>query len=193
MKFKTWKTITIGTKTPPELKEALKAADINVSLYAGDILDNMPLVKKQKVNLVRVTVKELGFTDWTPTEKIYAKAQELGLDLCPAEVGPYLRLAYQDQPLNEWFLIAMKPISDRDRDPNVFYLERHTDGLWLRHNLAGPGNEWNPEYEFAFAVRKSLKFSDPSDTSVPLAVEPFDPSTFEITYQGKQYTLIEKK
>lgn len=190
MKFKTWKTITISTKTLPELKEALKAADINVSIYAGDMLDNMPLVKKQKVNLVRVTVKELGFTDWTPTEKIYAKAQELGLDLCPAEVGPYLRLAYQDQPLNEWFLIAMKQISDRDRNPDVFILVRYTVGLWLRSRLAEPGCEWGPGHEFAFAVRKSLQSSD---TPVPLAVEPFDPSTFEITYQGKQYTLIEKK
>lgn len=46
--------------------------------------------------------------------------------------------------------------TDRNRNPNVFKLERNADGLWLNNNWANPDNEWNPDNEFAFRLRKSF-------------------------------------
>jgi hypothetical protein len=46
--------------------------------------------------------------------------------------------------------------SDPDGNPNVFKLERNDDGSWLNNNLAKPDNEWNPNNQFVFSLRKSF-------------------------------------
>src|SRR3990167_9380746 len=65
---------------------------------------------------------------------------ELGLELCPPETGPHKRLKDLNQPMNGWYKIAMKPITDRYGDPDVFYVERYAHGLWLRNGIANPDN-----------------------------------------------------
>jgi hypothetical protein len=67
---------------------------------------------KTDVDLVVLSVSELGFEDeGAPVADIYARAKQLGLELCSAEVGPQLRLQYLDQPLGEFLHIAMNPIA----------------------------------------------------------------------------------
>ena len=63
------------------------------------------------VDLVVASVSELGFHDSAPLADIYWRAGELGLELCPAEVAPLLRLQYVNQPLGEFLNIAMRPIA----------------------------------------------------------------------------------
>ena len=54
----------------------------------------------------------MGFNVLNPfADDILKKGQEMGLQLCPAEVGPQLRLQYDDQPRDESLFIAMKPIN----------------------------------------------------------------------------------
>ena len=63
-------------------------------------------------DLVVVSVTELGFTgEGAAIADIYARARQLGLELCSAEVGPQLRLQYLDQPVGEFLRIAMEPIA----------------------------------------------------------------------------------
>ncbi|MBI4090684.1 MAG: hypothetical protein HY422_01545, partial [Candidatus Komeilibacteria bacterium] len=81
--------------------------------------------------------------------------RELGYELCPAEVGPQLRLQYQDQPLNEWLVIAMEAISVSDGNLLVFYVKHLVVGQWLGTYSGSPGYLFNPDGRFVFTRRKS--------------------------------------
>lgn len=152
--------LTIGGKTVKELEMALKSARHNVSDYAKDLLRNpsfTTLPEPQTISLVRSTVSAMGLSGNPTTDRIYERADELGWDLCPAEVGPHYRLAYTDQPLNEWLAIGMKQIPDSDGNPSVFRLGRRDDGSWLHSGWAYPRDQWGPEAEFVFSLRPSTQ------------------------------------
>ena len=145
----------IGGQTKDELEEEMKAKDIKISNYAQSLLDNSDFKTQPNVenlNLIRLTVKDLEFSNYATTEQIYQKAQELGLDLCPAEVGPHLQLSYSG---SDWMLIAMKQITDRDGDPRVFNLHRPGGDLWLHGYDAHPQRMWYSSLPFVFCSRKS--------------------------------------
>ena len=108
----------------------------------------------KKIDLVRLTVRDLGFPQTATTKQIFDKIEEYGLELCPAEVGPNYRLKYTDQPMGEYLLVGMKQISDSCGNPDVFELERDGAGLWLDSYWAKPTNKWNPDYVFVFRLRK---------------------------------------
>ena len=72
---------------------------------------------RSTVELVVLSVPELGFEgERVAVAEIYARARQLGLELCAPEVGPQLRLQYLDQPLGEFLHIAMEPIATYEGD-----------------------------------------------------------------------------
>lgn len=132
-------------------EKALQAKNIYLSDWGKDIIYKTEFSKdSQKYELVRFTVGQLGFPNGATTDEIYKKAEDLGLELCPAEVGPHLRLQY---PGKEWMLIAMKQIADRDGDPSVFDLIASGGQLVLRGYNAKPSYRWNSGNEFVFRFR----------------------------------------
>ena len=151
-------SVEIGGKSAEELEKELEKNSINMSNYAKDMLKNKDfttLKNPERVDIVRLKVSDLGFEDGATTSEIYKKAEELGLELCPAEVGPHLRLQYANQPMNEWLSIGMKQITDRDGYPRVFHLERYGVGLWLYDDWTSSARRWYSVHEFAFRFRKS--------------------------------------
>ena len=158
-KFPVWKTIQIGRyKTSAEIRKALEDGGFKISDWAKQILEKTPLSgSPSEINLVRMTVADLGFESSATTEEIYARANELGLDLCPAEVGPELRLQYPDQPLGEWSNVAMKPIMDADGFLYIFYFEYDKDGRWLKAGAGGAMGNWSANFSFFFVLRKQSK------------------------------------
>ena len=150
--------IEIGGKSAEQLISEMEVAGINISDYAKSMLNNREFVpgkNPEEATLIRLTVADLGFKSSATTDQIYERAQNLGLELCPADTGPNYRLKYRNQPLNEWIYMGMKQITDSDGYPNVFELERNDDGLWLDGSWAKPGYEWDPGYKFVFRLRKS--------------------------------------
>ncbi len=107
------------------------------------------------MGLVRVTVAELGFPNGETRREIYARALKLGLELCPSEVGPQLRLQYSDQPKGEWVIIGMEPITDSGGYSSVFYVVRDGAGLWLNGYSGHPEVFfWDDSGHFVFVRRK---------------------------------------
>ncbi|OGZ17668.1 MAG: hypothetical protein A2Z78_00285 [Candidatus Nealsonbacteria bacterium RBG_13_36_15] len=154
--FEVWKTIklgTVGLKTAEDFRRALHKDGFEINDRASDILGKFAFTvatEETEVDLAKVTVAELGFKDGAKREQIYERAKELGLELCPAEVGPQLRLQYQDQPNGEWVLIGMKPIVDSDGDPNVFYMERIDSKLWLSSYWGSSDSFWHADRQWVF-------------------------------------------
>src|SRR3989344_3774226 len=157
--FRIWKTITLGTglRTADEFRGALKSNGFHIDDWGKDILGKPAFTtapKETEVDLVVVSVAELGFKNGATRREIYERSQELGLELCPAEVGPQLRLQYKDQPRGEWLLIGMEPITDSDGHPSVFSVECGDDGLWLGGNHGHPGSFWPCPNRWVFLRRK---------------------------------------
>jgi len=160
-------TLYIGGMTAEELERALDRDKINVANYARSMLKNRkefidPVNERESerggrtaetLHLVWLRVRDLGFTSAPTTTELFARAKERGLELCPPEVGPYLRLANKDQPPG-WYYIGMEPVADSVGDPRVFYLARFGDGLWLLDSWAYPGRRWVLVDQFVFGVRK---------------------------------------
>jgi len=154
-KFKTWKTIKLGTglKTAEDFRHALRYYGFNLSGWASDILRNPAFTvapEETEVDLVKVTVGELGFKKGALRNQIYERAKDLGLELCPPEVGPRLRLQYKDQLNDEWILVTMEPILGSNGGPNVFSVGRDGSKLWLHGGWSNPDDFWGADDQWVF-------------------------------------------
>ncbi|MDE2000947.1 MAG: hypothetical protein KGI60_00060 [Patescibacteria group bacterium] len=151
--FPTWRTVKLGTglKTATDFRSALMMHGYEVSVYANNLLDKVAVANQEiDVNLVDVSAAELGFPRGATRAEIYRRAHKRGLELCPAEVGPQLRLQYPDQPDNEWRLIAMKPLNGSGRDFSTFVVTRIGPNRWLNDFLIDPARVWNAAARLVF-------------------------------------------
>ncbi len=188
MNIKTWKTIEIGKyKTIKALKEAV-SKKATISSWANDILDKVKLSEKQNIDLVRMTVSEMGFPNGATLKEIYAKAKELGLDLCPPEVGAYLIL--KPELDYGWTTIGMEPIKDSDGGPDLLSSYRDGGGRWLYASYGRPGDLWNVDGGFAFAVPQVS--TKPSETQTSLDAKSSDLMPLTLNINGVEYIKNER-
>jgi hypothetical protein len=151
----------IGGQTAAELTSAIQKAGIKTSRASEFLLssnDFITLKTSEEMIAIRLTARDLGFAAGAETGRIYARAEELGLDLCPAETGPHYRLANPDQPMNDSVVVAMKQILTPEFNPCVFYVDHKPDGLYLNAFYADPGGWKNAGDHFLFRLpNKSAK------------------------------------
>lgn len=156
--FNVWKTIKLGTlKNADEFRKAFKKDGFKIGDWGNDILKKPAFTvssAEEEIQLANVSVADLGFKEGATYGNICAKAKELGLELCPNEVGPQLRLQYKDQPKGEYLRIAMEPIADSDGDLRIFNVECGVDALWLYGYYGFSGRFWNADDRFVFRLRK---------------------------------------
>jgi len=155
--------------SPEKAEKAMIAKNLYLSDRGKDILYKTEFSHEEKTyELARFTVEQLGFPKGATIAEIIGTENDrdengnhapftsgamtkLGLELCPAEVGPHLRLQYSG---GEWMLIAMKQITGYGGAPDVFRLARNGERLGLDADNARRVRRWSPGGEFVFCFRK---------------------------------------
>ena len=138
--FKVWKILKLHTGVDADgYRKSIKGKKVgkqkmDIGDYANDIIGKPEftvITGEAELDLVVVSVAELGFKDGAKLKDIFAEAKKRGLELCPNQVGPELRLQYEDQPKDEWLIVGMEPIAVSDGDLRLFYVEHDGHALWL--------------------------------------------------------------
>jgi hypothetical protein len=165
-KFQIWRTTTLGTyKGVDAYRDALDAARIKIGDSADEILGRpaFPYVRvKTEVPLALFSVGELGLeADYTTLSGVYRRARQIGLELCPAEVGPRLRLDYRDQPLGSAVHIAMDPVATYSGEPKILALTNFGGVIALIGNDGRPDFMVPRLFRFVF----SLSSKDPLEVA----------------------------
>lgn len=167
--MKITRTVKVGGLTKGQLIQQLQEQSIllnelGVRLFADDRFMTSDTV--YSLNTVELTVEDLGFPEGATLPQIYKEANEVGLGLCPLELGPHLRLAFLDQPEGNTgnisqqnqapsgsITIASEIISEDDHFPKGFYLRKIDGVLWLRGYIADDLHIWNPQDHFIFCEK----------------------------------------
>lgn len=163
--LKVWKTIKLGTiNNVEDYKNVLKQAHCILDTDAGDMLNEyrIRLQKKEStVDLVLLSIADLGLGAEAEYQAVCDRAFAMGLKLCPRELGPALRVAYQDQPIGERLIIAMRAVwvttggmlVGLRSDPHVFEIGRDKMGKWLSADDVGYYGLWKSK-QFVFRKPK---------------------------------------
>lgn len=149
--FPVFKTIKLGThKNVDKLHESLKENGFQISSQGSDILAKTDIAKSEtEINLCLATVKELTGKNKATNREINNAIRTKGYQLCPAEVGPQLRLQYPDQSYEERNCVAMEPI-----DIDIFRVDNVGDKRWLRGYYGHPNYQWRGDARFVFVSHK---------------------------------------
>jgi hypothetical protein len=164
------RTIEIGGLTKLQLIQKLQQHSILMNEYGERLLSDDKFTTsdtKYSLKTVELTVGNLGFPDGATMPQIFKRASELGLELCPPELGPHLRLEYLNQPEgysgkpshqhqapSGSITIASEIISEDDGFPKGFYLRQINGVLWIRGYIADHLHVWNPDNHFIFCQTK---------------------------------------
>jgi hypothetical protein len=135
-RFQVWRTAMLGSyKGVDAYRDALDIANIKIGDSADEILGRpaFPYARTQTgVELAVLSAADLGVeSDQVSLAEVYRRARQAGLELCPAEVGPQLRLDYRNQPLGEALDVAMEPVATYGGEPTILSLANWGTGLLL--------------------------------------------------------------
>ncbi len=158
--------VHVGGRNGHELLEDLKGSGVEIN-ELGLALLSSPAFKASETRrsfvTIELTVRNLGSPQGATISAVYEMAKNLGLSLCPVELGPHLRLQYLDQPEGFWgqpesrhrappgsITIASGVLEEDDDFPKGFYLRRIKGALWLRGYRSDSGHIWSPEDRLIF-------------------------------------------
>ena len=147
-------SLEIGGQDKEELLFSLHKNGVRLNRYAHILFDDPALTTSKSTRwvLVRdVTVAELGLVNPT-SAALFDRARSVGLELCPLELAPRLRLQFLEQTEGPYLTIASRKLRDDEAYPNGFYLRKIDGELWLRGYTATSEYRWEPSSRFVFLV-----------------------------------------
>lgn len=150
------KTITLGLESSAEdYHKALVKADISIGTDGNKIFDLIAVSpEKVELDLVVVSVLDLGFKNSEKKSVICAKGVAFGLGLCPAEATLAFRLAYKEQPYGEYLHMAMDEIVDATGAKYTLEVDRELD-LWIDAEDGNPNHFYSSDTLMVFVQPRS--------------------------------------
>lgn len=165
--------VEVGGLTKSQLLQKLQQNSILMNKFGERLFADDKFTISEKIYSVRtveLTVCDLGFPEGATIPRVYKKANQVGLKLCPLELGPYLRLKYLDQPEGysgkpSWrhrspygaVKIGSEILSEDVDFPKGFYLRRIEGVLWLRGYIADDLHTLDPDDHIIFCQHETLK------------------------------------
>lgn len=159
--------VRIGGIDKAHLLEMLREHGVSLNKAAAALFDDsrfIPSSEARIIDVVALSVADLGFPAGAVYADLTARARERGLAECPLELGPHLRLQFLNQlegatgfPVTTHraphgaLTVASAPLDDTDGTPKGFYLRRIDGALWLRGYWASADNVWRPDDVLIFA------------------------------------------
>jgi hypothetical protein len=131
------RTVLLGTglKTPRDFIDAFMQADKKTSDGARDLISSPNFVVSQvekEIKTLYILRSALNLPASAPLEDVYIAGKKLGLELCPAEVGPQLRIQADFKEVAASSVVCMKPLMDSHGRMCAFNLiEYSLSDQWL--------------------------------------------------------------
>lgn len=160
------RTVRIGGMSKQQLLVDLQRKNIELNEAGWELFAHEKFTTSEARSMletVEISIAELGWAQGATFAQIGARAAELGLSLCPLEVGPHLRLQFLDQPEGQAghppsqhrappgsITIASQPLTEEDAIPKGFYLRRMEGVLWLRGYWSEREHIYSPDDHFVF-------------------------------------------
>ena len=125
-------TVDLGLFDLDQLSKELSQR-MSVDELAFDVIRTMRLGAQQYrrvVDLVKVSVFQLGFTEEPTYDQICLQAIDLGYGLCPNEAGVVIKLANLYPTYQDRWLVVTPPLSESLGGLGVFELMCNQEGLF---------------------------------------------------------------
>lgn len=152
------RNIELTTKNPKEYTQELLSEGYKIENIAQDLLNKLePIKQKENIDIVSFSVEQLGFPNGARLQEVYDKAKEFGLELCPPQVGPELRLNYKNQPYDEDLTIATEPFVGINYFPLLFGVHRSNSGSWISDIHGQLGLHGRGDHRYVFRFRKDTQ------------------------------------
>ena len=136
----------------------LNSKNFKTSPWINNIVRKYKFTLKKKelpITLVKIKVKDLGFSKPTQLKKIYIKAKKKGFKLVSPEVAIYSRFVFKKQKKGEWirFATPLKSMIDTDGVPHLPKLGKALGVFFLETYWSYPKAIFHPKNEFIFRIK----------------------------------------
>lgn len=152
-------TLRVGGRSREDLLREARGKGINITSYALSMIENTAFTTLPGEQDLELVIPRIGLLVPNPrgryatTEEYGLARDQIGLGIVPSETALQYLLQNADQlKLGEFLWMDMKPIADRDGNPDVFGVEHGGDGLWLNSAWTKPSDEWDPEARFVSSL-----------------------------------------
>ena len=136
--FELWYRLQVGCVTASNFRYRFREAGMRISGVGQRALSKFsPLTGLKNLQLVRFRANSPEFSRLSFAQT-FEQIKSWGLQLCPRDVGPKLRLEYKHQPKNEELFIGMEPFGEAVDVPRVFSISHNDSGLWLSADSCVP-------------------------------------------------------